>query len=176
MNLKIELDNFWNWFGMAPNEYPESSSNGEFETEYPGWTKIYLAAEHSIEILNSRYDKELAELLIQSLAIDNECENILEIIKRKLIPISKFYSQVVHSKQDQARWQLAEILGHKNSDESSNMLVRLINEDPDIYVQRRALLSLRKINLKQAKIESEKFVDSSDSIFKRIALEIKNEN
>ncbi len=176
MNLEKELNKFWNWFGMSPNEYPDSSANGELESEYPGWEKIYLAAEHAIEKLNDRYDRELAELLIQSLAIDNECENILEIIKEKLIPISEFYSQVAISKQDQARWQLAEILGHKNSDESLNMLVQLINKDRDTYVQRRALISLRTRDLKQAKIESEKFINSSDSNFKRIALGIKNEN
>ncbi len=176
MNLKKELDKFWNWFEMTPNEYPESSANGEPETEFSDWSKIYLAAENAIDKLNNEYNEELAELLIQSLAVDNECENILELIKEKLIPIYQFSSQVAISKQDQARWQLAEILGHKNSKESSSILLHLINEDQDIYVQRRALLSLKRIDLRQAKIECEKFIDSSDSIFKRIALEIKNEN
>jgi hypothetical protein len=176
MILEKELNIFWNWFGMTPIEYSMSSANGELETEYSDWSKIYLAAKVAIEKLNDEYDENLAELLIQSLAIDNECENILEFIKEGLTPISQFSKQVVQSNQEHARWQLAELLGHKNPSISSIILEQLIKEDQDTYVQRRALLSLRRIDLKKAKIECVRFVDSPDPIFKRIALEIKNEN
>jgi HEAT repeat protein len=173
MILEKVLNDFWNWFEMTPKEYSESSNNGELETEFSDWTSIYDAAKAAIEKLNDEYDEELAELLIQSLAIDNECENILELIKANLSSISQFSEQVIQSKQVHARWQWAELLGHRDPNESSNILVQLINKDQDIYVQRRALLSLMSIDMKKAKIECEKFINSTDIIFKRIALEIK---
>lgn len=174
MTLEKELDDFWIWFGMTPNEYAKSSTNGESETDYSAWNKIYMAAKVTIEQLNNKYDEELAELLIQSLAIDNECENILELIKEHLIHITPFSNQVIVSKQFHARWQLAELLGHKNKNESLSILILLFHKDKDMYVQRRALLSLRNLDLKKAIVECDQFINSPDPILKRIALEIKN--
>jgi hypothetical protein len=172
-SLQEELIKFWKWFGMTPDEYSKSSANGELESEYVNWNDIYKASEKTIKSLNIKYDAELTECLIQALAIDNECENILEIIKENLIQIPQFSQQVIDSSQHHARWQLAKILGHKDKSVSTSILVKLINEDEDLYVQRRALLSLKIVNLAQARLECIQFTESQDPIFKRIALEIK---
>ena len=174
MGLKKELDKFWNWFGMNSNEYAFSSSNGERESNYPLLNELRKCAENNIQELNINYDSELAELLIQALAIDSEDELVLEYIKDDLAPIKRFCIQAINSNQHHARWQIAELLGHKNPDISKDILIQMIKTDKDIYVKRRALLSLSKVDLERAKIEAQQFLNSSDDIFKRIAHEIQN--
>lgn len=159
---------------MGPVEYANSSANGELETEYPGWPILMAFTKQAIQDQNKKYDSSLAELLIHALAVDSECEQIEESIKQELVPIEEFCMQAMRSAQHHARWQIAELLGHKEPELAEPILIEMIRSDDDSYVKRRALLSLVRVDLDSAKIEAEHFLTDQDDIFRRISNEIKN--
>ena len=168
-DLSTELNEFWKWAEKSPAEYAINRGYGEWETEYPNWPLLYKSAENNLE---SQYDSNVADLLIQALAIDNECEKILDAIAKSEIDFFRFTAQVMLSDQSEARWQMAEALGQVNYKDRDAQLAQLILEDDDLYVKRRALLSLAKVNKSRAKEYAKSFVDSTDKTLARICTEI----
>ena len=171
-DLPTELNEFWKWAEKSPAEYAINSGYGEWETEYPNWPSLYKAAETALNNLESQYDSNVADLLIQALAIDNECERILDAIAESEIDISRFTAQVMLSDQSEARWQMAEALGQVNYNDRDAQLAQMILEDDDPYVKRRALLSLAKVNKSRAKEHAKSYVDSTDANLARICAEL----
>ncbi|SDK96421.1 hypothetical protein SAMN05421823_1045 [Catalinimonas alkaloidigena] len=74
---------------MGPDQYASNRGGGEWETDYPNWEILYKAVDQIIDSLNLGYNEEVAELLIQILAIDNESETTLEKIESSLVPTQR---------------------------------------------------------------------------------------
>jgi HEAT repeat protein len=148
MSLKNELDKFWKWANKTPKEYSENRGFGEWECEYLRWTEIYIETNNLIDELNRNIDYEKINKLLEAIAIDNECEMIIDDYEEKfcnldfleeLVKIGyKFY-------MSEARWQIAVLIGkiHINKKLSLNNLLQYLNEmaknDSNEYVRRRTL-------------------------------------
>ena len=174
MNLKLELSEFWKWSKKTPNEYSKNRGNGEWETEYPNWEKLLITLGQAIHRLNDNYEFKTAELLIQGLAIDNESELVLDKIEKELIDKNTFVEQVIDSNQPQAKWQIAELLGNIKLKNATSFL-KILTEDTNKYVKRRALLSLHKIDKMEAKKTARKYIHDNDEYLKMISTKIINE-
>jgi HEAT repeat protein len=172
MSLETELANFWQWANMTPDTYNEERGLGEWEADYPTWEALYKAADESLQQLNQEFNHDVAQLLVYALAIDNEAGVVLKSVEEKLEDKLRFVRKAVYSNQPQARWQMAELLGHVEVEGREKMLLHLINSEPDKYVIRRALLSLSKVNRAKAVELAQKYVRDSDPFMKLVAKEI----
>ncbi|MHC2990218.1 hypothetical protein OB13_00920 [Pontibacter sp. HJ8] len=172
MSLETELAKFWEWADMSPDTYTENRGLGEWEVEYPGWEELYKAANEALEQLNKEFNHDLAQLLVYALAIDNEAGVVLKSVEEKLENKLRFVRKAVYSNQQQAKWQMAELLGNIEVEGGEKMLLHLINSEGDKYVKRRALLSLSKVNHAKAIELAQKFLKDTDPFLKLVSKEI----
>ncbi|MCP2043946.1 HEAT repeat domain-containing protein [Pontibacter sp. HSC-36F09] len=171
MSLETKLANFWEWANMTPDTYNNERGLGEWEAGYPGWEALYKAANEALEQLNQEFNHDLAQQLVYALAIDNEAGVVLKIVEEKLADPLRFVRKAIFSDQPQARWQMAELLGHMEVEGREKMLLQLI-EGEDKYVVRRALLSLNKVNRAKAMELAQQYVRDADPFLKLVAKEI----
>lgn len=157
---------------MTPETYTENRGLGEWEAEYPGWEALYKAANEALEQLDQEFNHDLAQLLVYTLAIDNEAGVVLKRVEEKLENKLRFVRKGVYSNQPQARWQMAELLGNVEVEGREKMLLHLINSEPDKYVIRRALMALSKVNHTKAVELAQKYVRDTDPFMKLVAKEI----
>jgi HEAT repeat protein len=172
MSLETELTKFWEWADMTPDTYIEERGLGEWEAEYPEWDTLYKAANEALAQLNQEFNHDMAQLLVHALAIDNEAGVVLKTVEEKMENKLRFVRKAVYSNQPQARWQMAELLGHAEVEGREKMLLHLINSEPDKYVIRRALLSFSKVNHAKAAELAQQYVRDSDPFMKLVAKEI----
>ena len=171
MTLETELANFWQWANMTPDTYNIQRGLGEWEADYPGWEALYRAANEALEELNREFNHDVAQQLVHALAIDNEAGVVLKNVEEKLEDPLRFVRKAVFSDQPQAKWQMAELLGHVEVEGREKMLLQMIDSE-DKYVVRRALLSLNKVNPTKAAELAQKYVRDSDPFMKLVAKEI----
>ena len=171
MSLETELSKFWEWANMTPDTYTENRGLGEWEAEYPGWDALYKAANVALEQLNKEFSHDLAQQLVYALAIDNEAGMVLKSVEEKLTDPLRFVRKAIFSNQPQAKWQMAELLGHVEVEGREKMLLQLFDSE-DKYVVRRALLSLSKVNHAKASELAQKYVRDNDPFMKLVAKEI----
>lgn len=171
MSLENELAHFWEWANMSPDTYTENRGLGEWEAEYPGWEALHKAANEALIELNREFNHDLAQLLVYALAIDNEAGVVLKSVEEKLADPLRFVRKAIFSDQPQAKWQMAELLGHVEVEGREKMLLQLIDSE-DKYVVRRALLSLSKVNHAKAAELAQKYVRDTDPFMKLVAKEI----
>lgn len=147
--FKKELDLYWKWSSISESKYSQDEwIIDSQEWEYPNWSKLMeLALKAISNIENGEYSKELAEDLLTVMALDNEDERLLDECEFMLSDKALEYvvRRALKHRQWEARWQVAELLGRKNDIFWENFLLEFIN-DSNKYVQRRALISLSKLN------------------------------
>lgn len=78
-NLIDELNKFWEWARMNPSSYAVNRGKGEWEEDYPGWSKLESAFIKEIEEFNFTNSDESIDLIFQTIAIDNESGNCMDI-------------------------------------------------------------------------------------------------
>ena len=75
------LDLFWQWSGTTPEKYSKEGMNqniGEFEDDFPFFQELIS---YAIELINNNVlDEVSVDEIITIMALDNECECILEYI------------------------------------------------------------------------------------------------
>lgn len=156
---------------MSPDTYNEQRGLGEWEAEYPGWEALHKAADEALEQLNKAFNHDLAQQLVYALAIDNEAGVVLKSVEEKLEDPLRFVRKAIFSDQPQAKWQMAELLGHVEVEGREKMLLQLIDGE-DKYAVRRALLSLNKVNRAKAVELAQQYVRDADPFLKLVAKEI----
>ena len=117
MNLKIELQKFWDWAQLTPEEYesglPPRNNNiymgAEWEDEYPEFQILEKVFIREVSRKDNFNNDEFIKLVLQSIAIDNERENFSDFIIRQLESkkIEKVYDNVLNSNLIEAQRQLA---------------------------------------------------------------------
>ncbi|WP_432664461.1 HEAT repeat domain-containing protein [Wukongibacter baidiensis] len=164
--LKKELDLYWKWSRIDEEKYSNNEWIIEFEEwEYPNWNRLMELASKAISnIENGEASKNLVVDVLTVMALDNEVENLLD--ECELILSDKALECVAQCAlehcQWQARWQVAELLGRKNDIFWEKFLLKFIN-DPNKYVERRALISLSRLSPNIAQeIAFEKIKDEDD--------------
>lgn len=164
--FRKELDEFWIWQELTPQEY---SSGVKYlkceEFYYPHWDNLMLFADRSIRLIkDGERSPVLIKLLLEIMAIDNEDEIVMENCEQLLDTEGiKLICQVaLEFPMYETRWQIAELLGRSNNDNCKKFLLLLI-KDENKYVQRRALISLSRIYTEKAEeISIEKLTDPDD--------------
>lgn len=138
--IENELNLFWKWAEMDEYSYSKCEIVKEFkEWQYPRWTILIELSLEVIGVISSGIkSKQLYNLLLTLIALDNESETILDECEVKLLDRSLDFliQTVILHILPQARWQIAEIIGRKNNKLFTKYLLRFV-EDSDKYVQRR---------------------------------------
>ena len=148
----VEIGRFRTWAGSNPSatrsqEQPFYHSDGEWECDYPHWSELYAAVmAHTAANLAEDWSDEQSQAVLYALARDNEDEFLAQEIREqhpaRLIALAKI--AVVGGEFD-ARWQLAEQLGHLTGNlVDVEPLLLAFASDEDEYVRRRALRSLAR--------------------------------
>jgi|APAra7269097501_1048564.scaffolds.fasta_scaffold00951_5 hypothetical protein len=175
-NLEQELKQFWKWAGISIHEYDiDEIKNSLEEFMYPRWNELVKFACDAIEDLE-KGDYSQLNFILEVMALDNEEETVLIECENKLSKPSLdiLIKTGFNFPLSTTRWQIAELIGRKRVNPWKEYLLDLIN-DKDKYVQRRALLSLVKIDPKSASEISLKKLDDKDEMIRLIAIRILNE-
>ena len=145
VDLHTEIDRFRLW----ANAFPEGQRGGEWEVAYEAWAQLYTAL---FEFLDDKPIEEWSsgemKDVLYAMARDNESQYISRELRCKyphtIVPLAR--ASLDMGEQD-ARWQLAEELGHLcQSGGPEEELLRAFADDNDEYVRRRALSSLARIS------------------------------
>ena len=112
-NLKEELDKYWEWAGISPHEYSEGKApmhavQVEWEDDYPGWRRLDGEIDNAIEDLSKNWDSALAELIVLTIAIDNENGIIFDKCFDRISHKEKIIELCCDSEQPFARMEIAE--------------------------------------------------------------------
>ena len=165
-SFKKEIDLYWKWSRVSEDKYSKDEWIIESqEWEYSNWGQLMNLALKAIRnIENGDFAKDIAEVMLTVMALDNEDEKLLD--ECEIILSDKALEYVAQSalehRQWQARWQVAELLGRKHERIWEKFLLKFIN-DSNKYVQRRALISLSKISPNIAQeIAFDKLIDEDD--------------
>ncbi len=166
--LRQELDRFWKWAKMSPLEYSKEIGGGEWETEYLHWDSIYSCVEYEISEIEKIGQVSSIPDILEAMAIDNECENILDMLEE-----NNKVSQLIINKystycQPKARWQIAELIKRVPIESGKDSLIQMIIKDHDKYVQRRALLSLDYLSHDEAKKYASLKINDEDKYLKMV--------
>lgn len=130
--LTQQVEHFRNWAVGKEGSY------GEWECDYNNWRGLYEAVGQVLK--EPSLSDRAIELLLYTLARDNECEVVLsELMAAPRHGMQLAKAALVNSEPD-ARWQLAVFLGNQD-DTFARQLLRIYMDDRDEYVSRRALLA-----------------------------------
>jgi len=146
--ISYEIKEELHRFGLWAQEYLKSVNYPEWEVDYPRWQILYDITFKAIDILTQIEDSsEIANLILDVMALDNESELVLDECENKLDVkgLSILYEIGVNHPNWNARWQVAELIGRRKHMKSQEFLLKLIDDNEE-YVIRRALFSLAKIN------------------------------
>ncbi len=173
--LIIDLQNFWQWADTDISNYEINGiPNGIEEIEYPGWENLISTSQKLIlDLEKGEYSDQIILLLLEIMALDNENEDILDmcgsILSRNSLEL--LITKGVSFHLSHARWQIAELIGKKKDKNWQNYLLLLIN-DSNKYVQRRALLSLSKLNPNRAENVCFQKIKDEDYMLRLVSLRI----
>ncbi|WP_248930460.1 HEAT repeat domain-containing protein [Paenibacillus hamazuiensis] len=175
-SLESELKQFWSWLGTSSKEYEllGTKTNKE-EFMYPRWNELIRLT--CIAIANLEIgETSQTNLILEVMALDNEEEAILTECENRL---SKSSLNIIIEKGhlfplSNTRWQIAELIGRKQDKAWEKYLIILTN-DCNKYVQRRALLSLAKINPQLANEISFQKLEDDDEMLRLISIRILNQ-
>lgn len=163
--IEIELNKFWKWSKMSNVEYSQTPDYGNWETEYDEWDDIYNAVSKTILLINQKKEEnKLCNFLLDAIAIDNENGIVIRKCEIELYSLKKLYAISVNHMQPEARRQISESIGKREDMDGLNYLRELVN-DENKYVQRSALISLKKLDITQAEqIALKKIFDDDEYI------------
>lgn len=143
--LSTEVKRFKVW---ADASHPVEQRHGEWECDYNAWGAIYDAFG---QFISSRpfelYSVDEVEDILYILARDNEMEHLSEEIRRQCLEtLIALARAAIEIGERDARWQLAEQLGHlgRLGGEEEQLLLTLVR-DQEEYVRRRALSALARL-------------------------------
>lgn len=146
MTLKKRLHEFWIWLDITPADYAQQFDTVFEEYMFPDWNALLDEAYQSV----SRSDTAAINDILETLAIDNEEENLLDYIVDYARDsfLTSLISALPGCIQPNARWQGAEIILRRPSSERI-LVLQLLMRDEHPYVRKRAsnaFISLRNTN------------------------------
>lgn len=172
--LKYELDKFWEWVEITPQEYAKGKVSSKCEDDYPNWSKLHIALEEEIKFYNDNLNNVSANFILETLAIDNESESVKDKLISELNEKAQSHLSFLGLEfyMSNARWQIADFLREVEVSNKKDLLKRMVNEDRDKYVQRRALLTLSSIDPLAAEEYAYQKINDDDEYLKLVSLRI----
>jgi hypothetical protein len=132
--LRIEVNNFKEWAASLSNG---RALYGEWETEYPHWATLYSAANDLLRSGPSEWDSEARNLLLYTIARDNESELLAESLSES--QVDALASAVLESDEPDAKWQVAEQIGKYPMTRARKTILFALALDENEYVRRRVM-------------------------------------
>jgi len=176
--FRNELNKFWIWSNQTVYEYAKLGwKKKQEEWEYQNWDILMKLTQDAIEaIANGEKNKELVDCILETMALDNEDEMVLDECEEKLHNNNLLYlsSIAILHDQSEARWQVAELLGRCKNENVTGLLIKLI-DDENKYVQRRALLSLSRVNQFETERICLNMLNDADDYLRLVALRMLRE-
>jgi len=136
-------------FRLWADDYPVDRRTAEWECDYPAWGLLYDA---TVQFVSARpmaaWSAEELEAVLYTIARDNEMQYLSrEIRERRPDTLLSLALAAVERGEPDAKWQLAEELGHlgKARREAERLLL-ILARDADEYVRRRSLGSLARLD------------------------------
>lgn len=147
--LEAEAAKFRAW----ADTQPIATRSGEWETNYLGWSEVYSAFEAYVQTTgNQDWDAAITVELLYLIARDNEMQTLIEEIAKRPEDVLYLAKNAVSYPDYHAKWQLAVELGELDAYKDAALkLLLLFAYDEDMYVRRRAMISLA--NLGSAQVE-----------------------
>jgi hypothetical protein len=170
--LRDELNCFWEWASMTPEEYSLMPNSDEWEVDYPQWNQIYKLVSDELQKIIS--DPSMVDYcsILEAMAIDNEVENIMLLVEKDNTVAKKIIEKGYTFYQPQTRWQVAELIRRIGDTSSEFILEKMILSDNNKYVQRRALLALEAISKEKALIIAKIKMQDGDEKINKICKQI----
>lgn len=176
--LAIEISRFWKWFDGGKELYRTENSIAanpiKEEHMYPKYeVLIELALKAIKKIEDDGENEELVLMVLEIMGIDNEDEELLDYCTDQINAdtLECLIRNGIQFPFYQTRWQIAELVGRKETEGGEVFLIKLLN-DSNKYVQRRALLSLSRLNAKLAEQYSFVFLKDEDYMLRFVSLRI----
>ncbi|MDQ3394541.1 MAG: hypothetical protein M3512_10590 [Bacteroidota bacterium] len=151
--LEKEINLFWKWAKLTPQQYeagkkPDHIRQNPWHDSYPDWKNMEVAFDKEIVKYNSDLNEMSAQLILEALAIDSESELLLQKIIKNLDNMAQIHLSSEGSRfyMSGARWQIAEFLKEAKVPDKKELLSKMVLNDANKYVQRRALLSLQTVD------------------------------
>lgn len=182
MNLREELDKFWDWAGVNIDEYalginPKKELPVEWESHYPNWDRLQKSFWLEINEYKNDFMQKRENNILEFLGIDNESGLALDVLIEEMD--EKEQDRLIKAgcqfKMPQTRWQIAEFLKESNVSNGRELLAKMIIKDEDKYVQRRALLSLSYIDPDLAKKYAYLKIQDEDEYLRLVSLRLLKE-
>ncbi len=141
-----EVEKFREWAG------PQVKT-GEWACDYEDWYPLYDALDEFFQTPVSLWDREEIYDVLDIVAHDWGRGGIASDLKNKFPDVALFLAErsLGESHWD-ARWQLAEVLGHLAFDARIEPLLLRFVDDEVEYVRRRALQSLARVGSPQVEV------------------------
>lgn len=143
-DLLTEVDRFRAW----ADNYPPGPRSGEWECDYGHWNELYAAVLNSVSASPPDvWPDEALQAVLYAIARDNECQYLAHEVRlhhpATLVALARAASS--RSEPD-AKWQLADELGHLGGDGGeADQLLLILARDEREYVRRRALAALARV-------------------------------
>lgn len=150
--LFTEIDNFNHW-AEANATIPQDDRDGEWECNYEHWNVIYSSFEDFLNTtIPTDWQNQIKNQLLYIIARDNDAEHLASLVAKNESALYVLSTYAVLSGPRDAKWQLAtQLYRLKDKKRALELLEEFVN-DPEEYVNKRALLELAK--LKSNKIEA----------------------
>jgi len=98
-----------------------------------------------IQVPIDEWNADVYELILYTLARDNECENVIQALTEYPSVLKSLSYKALMSEDYEARWQVAYALGEiPDTDNNIDELLRMFLQDKHEYVRRRASFSIEK--------------------------------
>ena len=136
--FRCAVHNFRCW---ADATFRDREKYGEWELEYEDWESLYIAAR--AVIASGEWDEEVTELLIYTIARDNEVELVVSSLSEPQLLLLADAS--ISSEEPDAKWQFAEHLGNLPLAAEPERILLAFVADENEYVRRRALMALANL-------------------------------
>jgi len=144
LNAKVRFEYAVAEFHTWAASYPEAERSNVWECDYDYWPELWSATAAFLDSSEpQRWDQPIFELLLYTLARDNEMEELKGELAERPEHLLVLAKAGKGSAERDARWQLAAALGCVKADEDEVIpLLETYAADDDEYVSRRALIAL----------------------------------
>ncbi len=154
MELKKQLNSFWDWAQLTPEEYANGAEPNNSDIYLSEWEDDYDCFDLIINAFYKEvhdemdFDKsEFIDVVLQAISIDHESEKLAEFAISNLssISIDRLFKSALSGKYENAQWLLVSKISDSCSGNKKQLVEDFINEGLTPYVRHRAELVMKTL-------------------------------
>lgn len=159
----IDLCEEWKKWSITADK-----SEDGWQSNYYGWSTLMSVAMATMSQASLTVEEFRALELCW--AASEETEELAEFCREHVDRCWANLSLLARSPRPEVRWQVYDVLS--SAGKKSEPLLKVGIEDNDPYVQRRAILSLARLQPEDARNIAERFIENVDPYIRQAALEM----